>query len=161
LTFASEFVATRVAMALCLATKIRTGELLRSLEGVGAAGSMRGVLFEAYAARKLAAGGSFTVKEIGSENEMTLDLAPTTILQKDTKTLNKTNYPPQEIEDKVVWPNPSYDMPAIDIFMLLLQACVAFEMTVASSHGLDLKGTKAVLKYFDSVIRELSPKQAL
>jgi len=81
-TFASEFVATRVTMALCLEVEIQTTELLRSFEGVGAAGSMRGILFEAYAARKLAAGGSFTVKEIGSENEMTLNLTPTTILQR-------------------------------------------------------------------------------
>ena len=159
-TFASEFVATRVAMALCLETEIQTTELLRSFEGVGAAGSMRGIMFEACATRKLAAGGSFTVKEIGSENEVKLDLDPTTILQKNTKTLNKTNYPLQEITDKVVWPNPSYNMPAIDIFMLLRQACIAFQMTVASNHGLDLRGTKAFLKYFDSVNHELFPKRS-
>eukprot|EP00978_Attheya_sp_CCMP212_P021811 scaffold64131_cov46-Attheya_sp.AAC.1 len=160
-TFASEFVATRVAMALCLETQIQTTELLRSVEGVGAAGSMRGILFEAYAARKLAAGGSFTVKEIGSENKMKLVLTQTTILQKNTKTLNKTNYPLQEISEKVVWPNPAYNMPAIDIFMLLRQECVAFQMTVASNHGLDLKGTKAFLKYFDSVNRELFPRRTV
>jgi hypothetical protein len=162
LKFASEFVATRVAMALCLQTEIQTTKLLRSFEKVGAAGSMRRrILFEAYAARKLVAGGSFTVKEIGSDNEMNLDLTPTTILQKNTKTLNKTNYPLKEITNKVVWPNPSYNMPAIDIFMVLLQACIAFQMTVASNHGLDLNGTKAFLKYFDSVNRELFPKRAV
>ena len=83
--FASEFVATRVAMALCLETEIQATELLRSFERVGAAGSMRGILFKAYAARQLAAGGSFTIKEIGSETYMNLDLTPTAILQKNTK----------------------------------------------------------------------------
>jgi hypothetical protein len=159
-TFASAFVATRVAMALCLETEIQTAELLRSFERVGAAGGMRGVLFEAYAARRLATGGEFTVKEVGSANETTLDVAQTAILQKDTKTLNKTNYPVQDIKDRVVWPNPSYNMPAIDAFMLLLQECIAFQMTVASHHGLDLQGTKSFLKYFDSVNRELFPEQS-
>jgi hypothetical protein len=46
-------------------------------------------------------------------------------------------------------------MPAIDAFMLLSQQCITFQMTVASDHGLDLKGTKACLNYFDSVNREL------
>ena len=159
-TFASEFVATRVAMALCLETDIATADLLRTLQGVGAASSMRGVLFEAYAARKIASGGSFCVKEIGSNEETKLDLPPTTVLQKDTKTLNKTHYPPDEIKDKLVWPNPDYNMPAIDMFMLLLQTCIALQMmTVAHSHGLDLKGTKAFLKYFDSVFRAVFPGQ--
>jgi hypothetical protein len=40
-TFASEFVATRVAMALCLETEIATADLLNSLKRVGPAGSMR------------------------------------------------------------------------------------------------------------------------
>jgi hypothetical protein len=158
-TFASEFVATRVAMALCLETKIKTDKLLRCFEGVGAAGGMRGVLFEAYAARRLAAGGKFPIKEVGSKNETILELPTTTILQKHTKTLSQTHYPVQDIVDKVVWPNPSYNMPAIDAFMLLLQVCIAFQMTVACSHGLDLPGTKAFLRYFDSVHRELDPKQ--
>ena len=160
-TFASEFVATRVAMALCLETQIQTIELLRSLEGVGAAGSMRGVLFEAYAVRKLAGGGSFTVKEIGSGHETQLVLTQTTILQKDTKSLNKKNYPLQEISDKIVWLNPACNMPAIDVFMLRRQECVAFHMTVSSSHGLDIKGTKAFLLYFDSVNHELFPRRTV
>jgi hypothetical protein len=114
---------------------------------------MRGIVFEAYAARKIAEGGVFHVKEIGSVAETTLTLAATTVLQKDTKTLNKVHYPPDEIENKVVWPNPSYNMPAIDMFMFsaLTQTCIAFQMTVARSHGLDLKGTKVFLNYFDSV----------
>ena len=160
-TFASEFVATRVAMALCLETEIETADLLQKLKGVGPAGSMRGVLFEAYAARRIAAGGSFSVKEIGSGVETKLDLAPTALFQKDTKTLNKTHYPPAEIIGKLVWPNPEYNLPAIDMFMLLLQKCIAFQMTVAVSHGLDLSGMKAILKYFDSVCRALFPRQAV
>ena len=60
-TFASEFVATIVSMAICLETKITTDELLRCFEGVGAAGDLRGVLFGAYAARRLAAGGNFPI----------------------------------------------------------------------------------------------------
>jgi hypothetical protein len=158
-TFASEFVATRVAMALCLETNIETAVLLRKLQRVGPAGSMRGVLFEAYAARKIAAGGLFCVKEIGSSEETKLDLPLTTVLQKDTKPLNKIHYPPNEIKDKLVWPNPDCNMPAIDMFMLLGQTCIALQMTVAHSHGLDLNGTKAFLKYFDSVCQELFPKQ--
>ena len=55
-TFASDFVVTRVAMALALETEIHTAELLRSLERVGPAGCVHGVLFEAYAARRLATG---------------------------------------------------------------------------------------------------------
>jgi hypothetical protein len=154
-TFASEFVATRVSMTLALETNIDTAHLLNAYKGVGAAGSMRGVLFEAYSARKLAVGGLFTVKEIGSETEAALDLLPTTILQKDTKILNKANYPADEIVEKVVWPNPDHNMPAIDVFMVRSQKCMAFQMTVATSHGLDVKGTKAFLKYFDSISREL------
>ena len=164
-TFASEFVATRVAIVLSLEMDIATGDLLRTLQGVGAASSMRGVLFEAYAARKIAAGGSFCVNEIGSTSseETKLDLPRTTVFQKDTKTLNKTNYPPNEIKGKLVWPNPDYHMPTIDMFMFLLQTqtCIAFQMTVAHSHGLDLKGTKAFLKYFDSVVRALFREQAV
>mmetsp|Transcript_7784 Transcript_7784/g.21705 ORF Transcript_7784/g.21705 Transcript_7784/m.21705 type:complete len:520 (-) Transcript_7784:38-1597(-) len=157
-TFASEFVATRVAMALCLETKIQTDELLRCFEGVGAAGGMRGALFEAYAARRLAAGGKLPVKEVGSKNETILELPTTAILQKDTKALNQIHYPVQDIIDKVVWPNPSYNVPAIDAFMLLPQLCIAFQMNVACSHGLDLPGTKAFLRYFDSVHRKLDAK---
>mmetsp|Transcript_30501 Transcript_30501/g.50357 ORF Transcript_30501/g.50357 Transcript_30501/m.50357 type:complete len:86 (+) Transcript_30501:70-327(+) len=80
---------------------------------------MCGVLSQAaYAARKISKGGSFCVKEIGSGTETIVELAPTDILQKDTETLNMTHYPPNEIEDKLVWPNPEYNMPAaIDMFM--------------------------------------------
>jgi len=45
--------------------------------------------------------------------------------------------------------------------MLRLQTCIAFQMALAFSLGLDLKGTKAVLKYFDSVNRELFPKRSI
>jgi hypothetical protein len=150
-------------MALCLETEIETAQLLQTLKEVGPAGSMRGILFEAYAARKIAEGGVFHVKEIGSATETTLTLAATTVLQKDTKTLNKSHYPPDEIENKVVWPSPSYNMPAIDMFMFsaLMHTCIAFQMTVAHSHGLDLKGTKAFLGYFDSVRRALFPKSSV
>lgn len=75
-------------MALCLETNIKTDELLRSFEGVGAADGMRGVLFEAYAVRRLAAGGKFPIKEVGSKNKTILELPTTTILQRDTKMLN-------------------------------------------------------------------------
>lgn len=154
-SFASEFVSTRVSMALALEADVDTANLLNAYKGVGAPGSVRGVLFEAYAARKLAAGDAFTIKQVGSQTEATLRLSPTTILQKDTKVLNKTNYPTADVLNKVVWPNPDYTMPAIDVFTVLLQELVAFQMTVATDHGLDLKGTKAFLKYFDSVHREL------
>eukprot|EP00978_Attheya_sp_CCMP212_P015116 scaffold38871_cov34-Attheya_sp.AAC.2 len=113
-SFASEFVASRVSMALCLMTEIKTAELLCTLEGIF---SMRGVLFEAYAARKIAEGGDFRVKEIGSSTETMLTLAVTTVFQTDTKNPNKTHYPPNEIEGKLVWPNPAYNMPAIEMFM--------------------------------------------
>ena len=42
--------------------------------------------------------------------------------------------------------------------MLLLPVRIAFQMTVACSHGLDLPGTQAFLRYFDSVHRKLDPK---
>ena len=154
-TFASEFVATRVAMALSLEKKIETTKLLHLFMRVGPAGSMRGVLFEAYAARKLANGGSFMVKAIGSDEIRVLELSPTDILQKDTMVLNKTNYPTKEIEEKLVWPNPDYNMPAIDAFMVRSHNCMAIQMTVGPKQGLDLKGTKAFLKYFDSIRRDL------
>jgi hypothetical protein len=111
--------------------------------------------------RKISEGGSFCVKEIGSGTEATLVLERTTVLQKNTKTLNKTHYPPSEIKEKLLWPDPGYNMPAIDMFMLLslLQTCIALQMTVALSHRLDLKGTKALLKYFDSVFRAHFPKE--
>jgi hypothetical protein len=160
-TFASEFVLSKVAMVLALETTIETEKLLNSLKGVAAGGSMWGVLFEAYAARKLCDGGTFTVKEIGSGTEATLNLKPTSILQKDTKTLNKINYPPGEIKDKVVWPHLSYDMQAMDMFMLLQKDFITFQMTVACSHKLDLNGTKAFLRYFDSVCRALFPGQVV
>ena len=156
-TFASEFVSSAVAKKLCLETKFTTAQLLSSYKGVGAAGSFRGTLFEAYAARKISEGGNFSVKEIASQTEGSLHLPPTKIYQKDSKTLNKSHYPPEEVKDTLVWPNPEYNLPAIDMLMFLsaLETCIAHQMTVSITHSLDVKGVKAALKYFDSLCREL------
>mmetsp|Transcript_17798 Transcript_17798/g.48411 ORF Transcript_17798/g.48411 Transcript_17798/m.48411 type:complete len:95 (+) Transcript_17798:756-1040(+) len=50
-------------------------------------------------------------------------------------------------------------MPAIDMFMLLSIAMtlIAFQMTVPTFHTLDIGGTKAFLRYFDSVCAQLVP----
>jgi len=61
-------------MSLALESRIRTKLLLDMFKTVGAAGGMRGVLFEAYAARNLAEGGGFGVKELGTGTEDTLTL---------------------------------------------------------------------------------------
>jgi hypothetical protein len=159
--FASEYVASRVAQVLSLESAFSTTQLLQQFQGVGPAGSFRGVLFEAYAARKLSEGGSFTAKKIGSSAQAaveTINISETTIYQKPTKVLNKTHFPPADIKDKVVWPNPEFNLPAIDMLMFLttLETCVGFQMTVSPDHTLSLKGIQAALKYFDSVCRVLT-----
>ena len=154
-TFASEFVSTKVAMALALENEIDTATLLAKFKGVGPAGGMRGVLFEAYAARKLAEGGKFSVREVATGKTSVLELDKTSILQKDTKALNKTQFPPAEIQGKFVWPKPDYNLPTIDAFMLYKLALIALQMTVSTSHSVNIDGAKAFLRYFDSVMREL------
>ena len=114
-TFATENVSKKVAMALALENQIETKLLLDKFKTVGPAGGMRGVLFEAYAA----------------------------ILQKDSKRLFKTTYPPSDIKGRLVWPNPDFNMPAIDIFMLCQMTMIALQMTVSKSHTLDIGGAKA------------------
>jgi len=145
-SFASEFVSTKVAMALALEIEIETATLLARFKGVEPAGEMRGVLFEAYAARKLAEGGKFTVREVATGTTTVLELGKTSILQKDTKKLNMTQFPPAAITGKFVWPNPDYNLPTIDAFM---------QMTISTSHPVNLDGAKAFLQYFDSVMRKL------
>ena len=159
-TFATEYVAKKVAMALALENQIETKLLLDKFEAVGPAGGMRGVLFEAYAARKIADGGVFHVKELGTGTEGTLELQKTTILQKDTKRLSTTTFPPSEIKGRLVWPNPDYNMPAIDMFMLHQATMIAHQMTVSTGHTLDIGGARAFLRYFDSVCDELFPSCA-
>lgn len=46
-------------------------------------------------------------------------------------------------------------MPAIDMFMFdeNTQTLIAFQMTVSTSHSLEIGGCKAFLRYFDSVVR--------
>lgn len=159
-TFASEFVATRVAMCLALENQIETKSLLAKFEAVGPAGGMRGVLFEAYAARKIAEGGNFMVRRLGTGEESTLWLQPREILQKNSKQLSKETYPLSEIMDKVVWPNPDYNMPAIDTFMCHEMSLIAHQMTVSTSHTLDIGGCKAFLRYFDAIVKEINPSAA-
>lgn len=53
------------------------------------------------------------IKEIASEDKGILQLLKTVIYQKDTKTLKKMHYLPEEVKDKFVWPNPEYNLPAI------------------------------------------------
>jgi hypothetical protein len=69
-TFASEYVSKKVAMALALENLIETKLLLDMFKAVGPAGGMRGVLFEAYAARKIAEGGKFQVKQLGTGTDV-------------------------------------------------------------------------------------------
>jgi hypothetical protein len=159
-TFATEYVSKKVAMALALENEIETKLLLDKFKTVGPAGGMRGVLFEAYAARKIAEGGEFQVKQLGTGTEDTLQLQKTSILQKDTKRLFKTTYPPSEIKDRLVWPNPDINMPAIDMFMLYQTTVIAHQMTVSKAHTLDIGGARAFLRYFDSVCAELFPSNA-
>lgn len=156
-TFASEYVSKMVAMALALENQIETKFLLDKFKTVGPAGGMRGVLFEAYAARKIAEGGEFQVKQLGTGTEGTLQLQKTSILQKNTKRLFKTTYPPSEIKDRLVWPSPDFNMPAIDMFMLYQTTVIAHQMTVSKAHTLDIGGATAFLRYFDSVCAELFP----
>jgi hypothetical protein len=160
-SFASEYVASRVAQVLCLEEAFTTAQLLAKFQGIGHASSFRGILFEAYAARKLSEGGSFVAKKIGGTVEEALDIAKTGIYRKPTSVLNKTNYPPNDIKDMVVLPSPEYNLPAIDMLMFLssLESCLGFQMTVTKSHSLSLKGMKVALRYFDSVCRELTKKK--
>jgi len=157
-SFASAYVASKVAQILCLERKIATSLLLQTFKGVSAASGFRGAIFEAYAARKIAEGGSFSVKEIGGSAETSIEIEKTTVYQKDTKTLNKTNYPPKEIKDKLVWPNPDYNLPAIDMLMFRskVDSCEGHQVTVSSTHSWSITGVRAALKYFDSVCRELA-----
>lgn len=158
--FASEYVATKVSMALAISTIVETKSLLRLFK-LSPAASMRGLLFESYAARQIAAGGKFVVKPLctvsatDTNTECQLLLDETTILQKDTKTLNLITYPLSDIQNKLVWPNPAYNLPSIDMFMLRPKTLIAFQMTVSKSHTLEIGGCKAFLRYFDSVCREL------
>jgi hypothetical protein len=153
--FASEYVATKVSKAMAIETRIETASLLRLFKGVRAAGGMRGVVFEAYAARVMAAGGKFAVKTLPAGTEGWLELDETSIVQKDMKTLNMVTFPLAELKGGLVWPNPDYNMPAIDMFMFdeNTQTLIAFQMTVSTSHSLEIGGCKAFLRYFDSVVR--------
>lgn len=138
--------------------------LLLRIEGVGPAGGMEGVLFEAYASHKIPAGGEFQVKPLGTGTEDLLQLLPTTILQKNTKQLIKTMentkqliktiYPPDVVADRLVWPNPDYNLPTIDMFMLHNSAIIAYQLTVSQSHTLDIGGVKGFLRFFDSVCKD-------
>lgn len=159
--FASAYVASRVAQALYLEMSFSTAQLLAQFQGVGPLGSFRGVLFEAYTARKLSEGGTFAVKKIGSSDQETLQISATTIYQKPTNVLNTTNFPPADVKDKIVWPNPEFNLPAIDMLMFLniLGTCVGFQITVSLSHTLSLKGILSALRYFDSVCREMNKMQ--
>jgi hypothetical protein len=151
--FASEYVARKVALKLCLEPEITTLELLNAYKGIGDAASFRGtVYYEAYAARKLAAGGNFSMKRIDrGADDTELVLTPTSIHQEDIIKLDRKQYPIEKIKGKTVWPNPSYNLPALDAFMVQAGICYGFQMTVGRSHRLDICGTKAVLQYFDSV----------
>jgi hypothetical protein len=142
-------------MALAIEQQVQTQDLLRLFKFASAAG-MRGILFEAYAASTLAAGGSFPVKSLDKKaTEDTLQLANTPILQKNTKELNMVKHPLKVIEGKLVWPKiPDFHLPAIDMFTLHgTTTLIAFQMTVAKSHNLDSGGCKAFLTYFDAVCR--------
>lgn len=154
-SFASEYVSKKVAMALAIENEIETATLLTKFQGVGPAGGMRGVLFEAYAARKIADGGEFPVKPLGTGTEGSLPLPKTTILQKDTKQLFKTIYPPEDLAGRLVWPNPDYNLPAIDTFMLHNSTLMAHQMTVSKSHTLDIGEVKGFLNFFDSLCKDL------
>jgi len=111
-----------------------------------------------YAARKLSEGGSFETKNIAGDTTERLDIPKTTIYQKPTKVLNKTNFPPDDIRDKIVWPNLEHSMPAIDMlaFLTALEICMGFQMTVSITHSLNLIGMKAAMNYFNYVCRELT-----
>jgi hypothetical protein len=160
--FASEYVAQKVALKLCLESEITTLELLNTYKGIGDSASFRGTVYEAYAARKLAAGGTFSIKRINirrGADDTELVLTPTSIHQKDSIKLDGKQYPIEEIKGKTVWSNPSYNLPALDAFMVQSGTCYGFQMTVGRSHRLDIHGIKAVLQYFDSVCH--SKKQSL
>ena len=115
----------------------------------------------AFASNRLVEGGVFQVKQLGTQTESTLTLPKSSILQKDTKRLAKTTYPPSELNGRLVWPNPDFNMPAIDMFMLLATTLIALQMTVSTAHTLDTGGVKAFLRCFDSVCRELFSSKAV
>jgi hypothetical protein len=83
-----------------------------------------------------------------------------TSIHQNTKRLFKTTYPHSEIKDRLVWPNPDINMPAIDMFMLYQTTVIAHQMTVSKAHTLDIGGARAFLRYFDSVCAELFPSNA-
>jgi hypothetical protein len=45
------------------------------------------------------------------------------------------------------------------MFLSMLEATFAFQMTVSTTHSLNMEGIKVVLRYFDSLCRELVNKQ--
>eukprot|EP00978_Attheya_sp_CCMP212_P028082 scaffold95955_cov58-Attheya_sp.AAC.3 len=155
--FASDYVSTGVAKLLARHKKIDTSQLLEAFRGLDDASSFRGVIFEAFSARRLVEGGSFSYKAIGSTTELRLEQDPSALFQKDSKTLNTVIYPSDEIKDKVVWPNPDYNLPAID--MLIFKSTLVgmmFQVTVATSHKLNQSGIKVATSYLDYVYAELS-----
>lgn len=153
-TFASVYVEKMVAMVLALQSQIETKLLFDRFK---AAGPMRGVLFVAYAARKIADGGEFQVRQLETGTEGTLQLQKTSILQKNTRRLSKTTCPPSENTGRLVCPNPDSNKPAIDMFMLHQTAMIAYRTTVSKAQTLDIGGVRAFLGYFDSVCAELFP----
>eukprot|EP00978_Attheya_sp_CCMP212_P039994 scaffold213597_cov56-Attheya_sp.AAC.1 len=87
-------------------------------------------------------------------NDTELVLTPTSVHQEDSIKLDGKQYPIEKIKGQTVWPNPSYNnLPELDAFMV--QAGIGygfgFQMTLGRSHRLDIRGTNAVLQYFDSV----------
>ena len=133
-TFATEYVSKEVSMTLALENQIEIKLVLEKFKTVGAAGSMRGVLFEAYTARKIAEGGVFQVKQLWTQTETTLLLPKSVVLRRDLKRLAKTTHPPSELNGRLVWPNPAdFNMPTIEMFMLL--ATTLNTLQLSSSEG--------------------------
>lgn len=100
-TFASDYVSKKVAMSFALETRIETRRLSDKYKTVGVAGALRGVLFEADAARRIAEGGRFPIKQLGTQSEDKSFKSP--IVQID----GKTKYPPSELMCKFVWSHPN------------------------------------------------------
>jgi hypothetical protein len=142
ISFASVYVARKVAERYEKNEKDKLKIFLASSEGLGPFGSLRGILFEGYAHNILLRGGKFRIrcltgKNSGKKYKLKLDPSQEKVLYSvnDIQHLKKNEY----------------GRPASKIFesidSVFREDSILFQITVSTSHPVKLHGLKEVIKY--------------
>ena len=139
LRFASDHVAARLVEKFARHERERLLTFLRAAEGDRYAGGLRGHLFEHWAHRVLAAGGTFQVRDLRTDRDDQLTLPPLAV--EDFRTLEEMRVRPG------VYCRPWKDnLAAVDAVAAWGAQCVLLQMTVAERHPLKAAGVEAVLQ---------------